>query len=315
MASTNDTSSAPVIAELPLMFNSMHFVMIMGMFMGAILCFDLHESLKTLADKKTTRNLRFMFVTAAFAYVMEFFFTFGSVIGAMCPIALWALGICHYSIKVIVSYSYVKRCEIALLGSLKFKKSTFQKLLKALTWAIALTAISNYLKVLLVYRSYYGEPDLNGNQQCVYDLGGYWGYLDEIMFGAIDCFTLSCLIWFRVSNDIKGETAYVLDRVIIMSSITFGATIFAVWVNAADPRVGLTSSIMDITTDILTMMKIFTRPRKRIETNKNNISTRFNSSRKNSRLSISSKSPSASSTGGNNGTAASSESTVVKSSI
>ena len=118
MASTNDTSSAPVIAELPLMFNSMHFVMIMGMFMGAILCFDLHESLKTLADKKTTRNLRFMFVTAAFAYVMEFFFTFGSVIGAMCPIALWALGICHYSIKVIVSYSYVKRCEIALLGSL-----------------------------------------------------------------------------------------------------------------------------------------------------------------------------------------------------
>jgi len=84
------------------------------------------------------------------------------------------------------------------------------------------------------------------------------------MFGVIDLMTLIFLAsFYKEQKDkgiLKGHTEYIIYRVLLLSSVTFGATIMATIINNQIPAIGLTSSIIDITTDILSMMRVYTRP-------------------------------------------------------
>jgi hypothetical protein len=62
------------------------------------------------------------------------------------------------------------------------------------------------------------------------------------------------------ANILKGRAKSVLFRVLCLSSVTFAVTIMATVINILIPAIGLTSSIVDITTDILSMMRIYTKP-------------------------------------------------------
>ena len=86
----------------------------------------------------------------------------------------------------------------------------------------------------------------------------------EIMFGIIDFMTLVFLhSFYKEKTDkgiLKGHTQYKVYRALLLSTVTFGATIMATIINNQIPAIGLTSSIIDITTDILSMMRVYTRP-------------------------------------------------------
>lgn len=249
---TEATDTTPYVPLL----ESMHFVMIMGGFIMLILWYDLQASLKNIADAKTGSKLHYMFYAAFSFYAIEFLFTLGTIISAMCPVALWSLGVCHYSIKVIVSYSYCTRTEIALKGSMKFTTSGMKKMIGGLQWVIIGTATLNLLKVFVFYRSWKTDAGV-----CQYDIAGFWGFLDEIMFGAIDLLTLGILIWLYKTNNLGNDSSRVIRRIIYMSGVTIFATVFAVTINIVDGPIGLTASILDISTDVITMMKIYTRPK------------------------------------------------------
>lgn len=248
-------TEAPVADDYVPTFANMQFVMLTTMFVSLVLLYDLHDSLVHISNKKTHLLLKISFIALAFFYVAEFFLTMGTVIDALCPAALWLLGICHYSIKVIVSYTYCTRTEIAMKGNMHFSGGMMKKVLNGLQALIIFTAVSNLAKVFAFYKSF------RDGAVCVYDLGGFWGYLDEIMFGAIDLATLAMLAYFYFHTELNEATSLVIQRILYMSSVTMFATVFAVIVNVADPGIGLAASILDISTDIITLMKVYTLPR------------------------------------------------------
>jgi hypothetical protein len=104
----------------------------------------------------------------------------------------------------------------------------------------------------------------DATDSCVFTLPVLWGYLDELMFGTVDVLTLLFLMYFYKENVasgvLNGKADYTVFRIIFVSSVTFIVTIFAIIINDQIPSIGLTSSIVDITTDILSMMRIFTHP-------------------------------------------------------
>lgn len=239
------------------LFANMQFVMLTAVFVALILSYDLKQSINTMPSNRRTK-LYFIFGLLLFFYVSEFFLTMGTVISALCPAALWSLGVCHYSIKVIVSYMYCTRITIAMKGSMRFSGSTTEKVLNGLQAIIILVALMNLMKVFMFYKSF------RDGDVCVYDLGGFWMYTDEIMFGSIDLFTLGVLTWFYFhASTVSGDTAKVIERILYMSGITMFATLFAIFVNLYDAPIGLAASIMDISTDIITLMKVFTSPKKK----------------------------------------------------
>lgn len=254
--SDNSTTVVEEAAPYIPTFDSNQYIMIMGLFVALILGFDLMKSLEHISNAKQNRRLKIIFGLLLFFYVSEMFLTMGNVISALCPVALWLLGICHYSIKVIVSYSYCTRITIAMKGSMAFSSGGIKTTLSVLQGVILCTMAANLFKVFMFYSS------TRDGDACNFDLGGFWMYLDEIMFGAIDLFTLGLLFMFYFKVELNDATSTVVKRILYMSSVTMVATVFAVWVNVADPPIGLSASILDISTDCITLMKVYTLPRK-----------------------------------------------------
>ena len=152
--------------------NNMHMVMFLGFFCIILGSLDLNSSLNSMANKQQRKKLKIMIGAAIVLYVFEFFTTLGSVIEVLCPVDLWLLAISHYGIKVIVSYSYVFRVELVLKGKMDFGNRP-KLTLKALSLGIILTAVTNWIKVLLTYKSKVLEDG-----SCGFFLPGYWSYLD-----------------------------------------------------------------------------------------------------------------------------------------
>lgn len=217
--------------------------------------FDLSKSLEAMSNRKLAFKLKAMFFAAFTFYFLEWLLTMGTVIQAICPGALWSLGVTHYAIKVIVSYSYCVRTDIALYSTKKYtsKSKWAVWILQAL---ILLTALVNVLKVFLTYSSKVNAE----TGACDFAIGGFWGYVDEIMFGTIDFATIVMIVYFYFDQNLKGQIGYIIFRIIMMSSATFVVTLIALVINITIPSVGLTVSIMDITADILTMMRVYTKP-------------------------------------------------------
>eukprot|EP00121_Abeoforma_whisleri_P000247 Awhi_evm1s223 len=79
------------------------------------------------------------------------------------------------------------------------------------------------------------------------------------MFGLIDLFTLATLVGFYFTQkQLSKVVKRTLLRIIYLSSITLAVTFFSILINNVDKANALTSSFIDITTDIITFMKIFT---------------------------------------------------------
>jgi hypothetical protein len=242
-------------------FTGIQYVMMSTMFTFAILGIDLHSSLKNeniKLDDKAKRMLIITFVALFFFYVCEFFLTFGTIVSSICPVALYLIGFTHYSIKVIVAYSYTKRVDIALTF---FKMRTsfatpklIKRILLALQVLIWVFYMANLVKVWVTYKSFYLEG------QCVFDLGSL-SWLDEACFGVIDLLTL--LVFAKVFFTMKTSPVAnekllgTLGRVLKMSSITMCITIYAIILNVIDPMNSLTAGVIDISTDIMTLMRIY----------------------------------------------------------
>lgn len=205
-----------------------------------------------MKNEKQRKFLSIAFVIMFILYVCEMFLTMGSVVTAICDVALDLIGFTHYSIKLIVSFLYTKRVELALV---MHEKGVMQRRLKLLQAVIIFTYISQILKVIIFYDSHW-EGDV-----CVYDLGGFWAWLDEIMFGFIDILTLGVFFSFYYFNKdtLSEKTAQTILRILILSSVTAFATLFAIVMNNVDPVNGLTASVIDITTDVISLQKTYTR--------------------------------------------------------
>ena len=96
-----------------------------------------------------------------------------------------------------------------------------------------------------------------------------WCPTTEIMFGTIDLMTLLFLYCFYREQSsrgfLTGRASFVIFRVLYISSVTFLATVVAIVINTQIPSIGLTSSIVDITTDIVSMIKIYSKPSVQVE--------------------------------------------------
>lgn len=232
--------------------DGIQYVMILGIFAFLICTNDLYRSLDCMESKQQKKMLTIAFIVLFILYVCEMFLTMGSVVTAICDVALDLIGFTHYSIKLIVSFLYTKRVELALLMQ---KKGVMQRNLKILQFIIIFTYVSQILKVIIFYDSHW-EGDV-----CVYDLGGFWAWLDEIMFGCIDLLTLGVFFHFYYFNKDKlnEKTAGTILRILVLSGITAFATVFAIFMNNVDPPNGLTASVIDITTDVISLQKTYTR--------------------------------------------------------
>lgn len=232
--------------------DGIQYVMILGIFAFLICTNDLYRSLECMEAKDQKKMLTIAFIALFVLYVCEMFLTMGSVVTAICDVALDLIGFTHYSIKLIVSFLYTKRVEIALLMQ---KKDVMTRRLKILQAIIIFTYVSQVLKVIIFYDSkWVGDV-------CVYDLGGFWAWLDEIMFGAIDFLTLGVFLSFYLNSKdkINEKTSATILRILVLSGITAFATIFAIIMNNVDPVNGLTASVIDITTDVVSLQKTYTR--------------------------------------------------------
>lgn len=232
--------------------DGIQYVMILGIFAYVICLNDLYRSLEVMEKGPQKTMLTVAFTLLIIFYVAEMFLTMGSVVTAICDVALDLIGFTHYSIKLIVSFLYTKRVELALVGK---KRGSMQWRLKALQFIIIFTYVSQILKVIIFYDSHW-EGDI-----CVYDLGGFWAWLDEIMFGAIDLLTLGvfCNFYFFNRDKLNEKTAGTILRILVLSGITAFATIFAIAMNNIDPVNGLTASVIDITTDLISLQKVYTK--------------------------------------------------------
>ena len=149
----NFTSAEEGSLEEPL--NGQHIVMLLGMTVMIIVWFDLDATLSAMDDQSLAKKVRYMAFAGVVLYVCEFLLTLGSLITAICPGALWALGITHYSIKVIVSYSYCVRVNLVIQYKQTALASMMVQVLQGIIW---LTAVANIIKVRVDRRF---EPGVN----------------------------------------------------------------------------------------------------------------------------------------------------------
>ena len=232
---------------------AIQYVMILGIFAFLICLNDLYLSITSLESKKQKKMLTIAFSILIATYIAEMLLTMDSVILAFCSASLNLIGVTHYTIKLIASWLYTKRVEIVLA---MHNNGGMQRRLKYLQAFIIFTYVSNIAKVIVFYKSF---PNDEGG--CVFDLGGFWSWLDEIMFGAVNILTIGVFSHFYINNkDTVGEkTAATMFRIIIFSAITVFGTGFAIIMNNFDPTQGLTASVIDITVDIVSLQKTYTR--------------------------------------------------------
>jgi hypothetical protein len=120
--------------------------------------------------------------------------------------------------------------------------------------------VFNFVKVCIFYSSKMVEGE------CVLSLGGFWGWLDEVMFGTVDVVTQIAVVVFFCSNSLSGWTHEVIKRLMYLSAVTCAVTIMAIVINIHLPAYGLHASNVDLITDMITMMKLYslakpTKPR------------------------------------------------------
>lgn len=240
-------------------FKEMRYLMTMGIFAMIVCLNDLHRSLDNLAPKQR-RNLRFSFGLLFACYITQMSFTKGfegKESNAGCDFTLKFCSFLHLTIKVMVSFLYTKRVEIALSMS---KKSAMSRRLKTLQILITLTYFVSIERVLTTYSGTLAElPD--GSPVCDLDMGGNWSWADEIAFGVIDLTTLGVFaqFYFTSKDKMNKKTAATIFRILVMSSITFLATVFAIVINMFFERNDVHASLMDSTTDIISLQKTYTK--------------------------------------------------------
>jgi len=234
-----------------------------GFFIFMIGLYDLVPSIKQKSIMRQ-KKLAFLFCALFVLYFCEMA-SISMVRIGWCKYAIGVIAFCHYSIKVLVSYTYIKRSQLVMAQGTKIvqRGSTmlvvFMKLYVVFTWLV------NVLKTPLGFYS----SSLDSNGDCKFDLGGWWGILDEAMFGGLDFFTLLMLTWFYIKTELQ-HAEEVIRRMIYLSFITLLVTVGTIVVGTVAPTLGLHASLFDVITDILTIMRLYTTP-KQAPSNSNTI--------------------------------------------